>query len=557
MSSSTSGTHDDSAPCSSCYSGITINATNGRYSYFRITNVEADGNWTGISLGEYKSSDESRAFVPGNDQGALEDIIVDGVFAHDNEGKGILLAGNYERIPTRSTPSYPRNRWVTVRNSEVYNNGEDGVLLSSVNDAWIHDNVSYNNGAKKDARYALWFWNAKNVFIQNNEAYGNKTPGSKDGGAYDCDWHVQGCTVEYNYSHDNQGPMVLLIGYQNGGSPDEALDGCTVRYNVSQNDVTHPSNSYGPITFFGAVKNCEVYNNTIYFSNVANTNAAGLKAYTYNGGGEVFGSGVNNTVRNNLFYLASGAKGMSLATSHIGNGNSYNYDLFYALNGDVKLTYGNATYSTAGALCSSAGQECSGVQGHPLLANPGGGVGGYTLLPGSAAVNAGTSVGSVTWDYYGNPVLQGPARDIGAFESRNWLKNSGGEVGSAADWSAWGENEGGVTNQSRNVKSGSYALWAGPESGRGQTVSGVLAGSTYMLSGWGKVYTASGSATGWLGLKSTSGTAWECQLTFTEASYTFKSKDCTVPSGVTAVAAYLWGSSGSYLWGDNLSLEPK
>ena len=557
VSSSTAGTHDDDTPCDACTSGITINATNGRYSYFRIINVEVDGNWTGISLGEYKSFDDSRSFVPGNNQGALEDIIVDGAFAHDNEGKGILLAGNYESIPTTSTPTYPRNRWVTVRNSEIYNNGEDGALLSSVNDAWIHDNVSYNNGAKKDARYALWFWNATNVHIQNNEAYNNKTPGTKDGGAYDCDWHVQGCTVEYNYSHDNQGPMVLLIGYKNSGSPDEALDGCTVRYNVSQNDVTHPSNSYGPITFFGAVRNCQVYNNTVYFSNASNTNAAGIKAYTYSGGGDVFGNGTNNTVHNNLFYLANGAKGMSLAASHLGNGNSFDHDLFYAPSGNVKLTYGNATYNTVAALCGGAGQECHGVQGNPHLVNPGGGRGGYTLSPGSAAINAGTNLGNVTWDYYGNPANQGPARDIGAFESRNWLKNSGGEVGSATYWSAWGNREGGVTNETWNVKSGDYALWAGPESGRGQTVSGISAGSTYTLSGWGKVNTSSGGATGWLGFRATSGATWDCTLTFTETSYTFKSRECTVPSGVTAVATYLWGDSGSYIWGDDLSLEPR
>ena len=556
VSSSVSGTHDDTTPCNACYSGVTINATDGRYSHFRVVNVEADGNWTGISLGEYKSSGDSRAFVPDNNQGALEDIILDGVFVHNNEGKGVLLAGNYESIPTRSTPSYPRNRWVTVRNSEVYNNGEDGVLFSSVDDAWIHDNVSYNNGAKKDARYALWFWNAKNVHIQNNEAYGNKTPGSKDGGAYDCDWHVQNCTVEYNYSHDNQGPMVLLIGYQNGGSPDEALDGCTVRYNVSHNDVTHPSNSYGPITFFGAVKNCQVYNNSVYFANASNPNAAGLKAYTYNAGGEVFGNGVNNTVRNNLFYLANGAKGMSFAASHIGGGNSYDFDLFYAPGGNVKLTYGSATHSTVAALCGGTGQECDGVQGNPLLV-PASGADGFALTPGSAAINAGTPVGSVSWDYGGNSAFQGPARDIGAFESSNWLKNPGGEVGSAINWLAWGKNEGGATNQSQNVKSGAYALWAGPESGRGQTVGDVSAGSTYTLEGWGKVYTSAGNAKGWLGLKSTSGTAWDCNLAFTETSYTFKRKDCTVPSGVAVVAVYLWAGSGSYMWGDDLALEPK
>ena len=248
---------------------------------------------------------------------------------------------------------------------------------------------------------------------------------------------------------------------------------------------------------------------------------------------------------------------MSLAASHIGNRNSYDFDLFYAPSGNVKLTYGNATHSTVAALCSSVGQECSGVQGDPLLANPGGGVNGFALTPGSAAVNAGTAIGSVNWDYYGNRASQGPSRDVGAFESSNWLKNAGGELGSAADWSAWGNREGGVTNQSWNVKSGAYALWAGPESGRGQTVSGARPGSTYTVSGWGKVYAGSGSATGWLGLKATGGTAWDCNLTFTETSYTFKSRDCTVPSGVTGVAAYLWGGSGSYMWGDDLSLEAK
>ena len=137
------------------------------------------------------------------------------------------------------------------------------------------------------------------------------------------------------------------------------------------------------------------------------------------------------------------------------------------------------------------------------------------------------------------------------------LKNPGGEVGSAVNWSAWGKNEGGVTGQSQNVKSGAYALWAGSESGRGQTVSGVSVGSTYTLEGWGKVYASAGNAKGWLGLKSTSGTAWDCNLAFTETSYTFKRKDCTVPSGVAAVAVYLWAGSGSYMWGDDLSLEPK
>ncbi len=555
VSSSTAGTHDDNTPCTTCYAGIAINATDATYSYFRITGVEADGNFAGIRLGSYKYTNDPRVWVPDNNAGALTDIIIDGVIVHDNNGPGISLLGNYEKVATGAALTYPRNQYASLRNSTIYNNGEDGAIFISVNDAWIYDNVGYNNGALKDARYTFWYWNSKNVYLQRNEAYNAKTPGTQDGGAYDCDWHVEECFIEYNYSHDNQGPLALMIGYLNSGSPDESLDDCTIRYNVSQNDVTHPSNSYGAITFFGSVKNCKVYNNTIYFSNSSNPSATAIKGTTFNDSSSVFGNGSNNTVRNNLVYLANGAKGMGIGSSQTGNGNTYDYDLFYAPSGNTVLTWDTNWYSTVSGLCSATGQECNGIEAQPHLSNPGGGKNGYTLGVGSAAINAGTTIDSPSFDNYGNPALRGPARDIGAFESANWLKNPGAEIGNRDEWTQWGGTTSGVTAESWNVSNGSYAFYVGPDNGLAQDITGFSTGTTYNLSARVKVYGA--SATGYFGMKSTAGTAWDCSVAVTETNFTAKTLSCTVPSGVTAIATYFWGGTGTWMWADDLEVRPQ
>lgn len=555
VSSSTVGTHDTNTQCTTCYAGISINSTDQVYSYFRISGVEADGNFTGIKLGNYKFTDDARVWVPDNDQGALQDIIIDGVLTHDNAGAGISLLGNYEKVATGVTLSYPRNEMVSLRNSTVYNNGEDGAIFTSVNNSWIYDNIGYNNGALKDERYTFWYWNSKNVYIQRNEAYEAKTPGTKDGGAYDCDWHVENCTVEYNYSHDNQGPMVLMIGFLNNSSPVESLDGCTVRYNVSQNDVTHPTNDYGAITFFGSVKNCKVYNNTVYFSNNTNPSAVGIKGTTYNDSNYVFGSGSSNTVRNNLIYLANGAKGIGIGPSYTNNGNTYDNDLFYAPSGNAILTWNTSTYNTVSSLCVATGQECSGVQGNPQLSNAGSGKSGYTLGAGSAAINAGSSIDSPSYDNYGNAAMRGPARDIGAFESSNWLKNPGAEVGYAQYWDAWGGTSSGATFESWNIYNGNNALYAGPNNGLAQNLTGFTVGATYVVSGHLKVYSAAGTAVGFFGLKSTAGTVWGCSLVVTNTAFSAKTQSCTIPSGVTAVSAYFWADTDTWIWADDLEVK--
>ena len=73
--------------------------------------------------------------------------------------------------------------------------------------------------------------------------------------------------MQYNYSHDNDGPGYGI--YQFSGA--RAFHDNTVRYNVSENDAR--KNSYGAIDFWNGrrqgISNVNVYNNTVYLTPAA------------------------------------------------------------------------------------------------------------------------------------------------------------------------------------------------------------------------------------------------------------------------------------------------
>ncbi len=582
VSSSIAGIHDSGVnknkPCLECHTGLLIGSSTGIREYFRIVNVEASGNWSGMVLGEYRAIDPKRPFLPAPAQTALKDIVVDGAYSHDNEGKGIFVGGNYEDKGTLQPKTFPRNSEVFVRNSAARDNGEDGIFIASTNNSAVENSVASGNGAKLDARYGIWYFNSNDVAIRNNEVYDTKTPGSSDGGALDCDFHVVNCVVEFNYTHDNQGPAVLLIGFDGNGttSPKQPLEGCTVRYNVSQNDVTHPSNNYGAITMFGHVNNCKIYNNTVYFSNAANLKARALSGVTFDvpaaGGDERFywGVGSNNTVRNNVFYLANGAQAMKINQSHIGRGNSYDYNLYYAaLNGgyaylqwgDDLVNGGTPQYfGDVVALCAATGQECNGRQGNPNFQAVGAGKTGYQInanaVTSPAVDMAQVSNLPASKDFYNN-VLTEP-RDIGAHQSsltaNQFVANGNAESGVLGAWTQSGGSDSGVTNVTNNVSTGIWSLFTGPSNTLYQAMGGFAAVRTYKLSADVKTFPSSG--TGYIGLKSTTpGVNWQCVVTFTNTSYVNVSKTCLAPSNVSSAQVFLSAADSSYAWVDNVSVK--
>lgn len=390
--------------------GIYIDASTGKMSYYRITNVVCHGHWYGISIGSYKygRGGELMHRNVGNDQGYLDDVVIDGAECYDNMGKGIHIAGNYSG---GGPPQYPRNTNIVIRNCRIHDCGGDGIVIACTDGALVENTIAHNCGLGENDRYGIWPWSSSNVTIQFCESCHNRTPQNKGGGGFDIDYDTTNCTIQYCYSHDNDGPACLIIGYGNSQPAKNAV----VRYLVSQNDVKHPSNEGGAILPYGTVKDSLVYNNTIFFG-TARENTAGIWGDTWG----KFGSMTNTVFMNNIIYATNGA--YSVMMNYSTGGCSFNNNCYYAPDGNARIKWGGTVYSTVAAFRAATGQESNGLQADPRLNAPG--VAGHGRLPlteyqlqsVSPCINAGADLGrGDARDYWGSPAPFG-AFDIGAHE---------------------------------------------------------------------------------------------------------------------------------------------
>ena len=199
---------------------------------------------------------------------------------------------------------YPSTNVVVEGNYMEYIGG-DGITVRDTDGALIEHNLA------KDCRFqntgynvGIWPFEAANTVLQYNEAY--ETHGTTDGQGLDCDHASSNSVMQYNYSHNNEGGFMLIMG----GYPHT---GATVRYNISQNDRDK--------TFEfaqGLPKGTMIYNNTIYSDTVLNK---GIFFLSNTGAG----LGVNDGFAfNNVFSYPQGqkvyggdAKGISLVQEHM------------------------------------------------------------------------------------------------------------------------------------------------------------------------------------------------------------------------------------------------
>ncbi len=112
------------------------------------------------------------------------------------------------------------------------------------------------------ANAPLWAWDMANAVFQYNEVY--DTIQTRDGMGFDIDGCCQNNVVQYNYFHDNNGGLLMIVG-----TPDCANNNYSAvrdpfcndkifRYNISQRDLTRV------LRFVGKIWDNYVYNNTIY-----------------------------------------------------------------------------------------------------------------------------------------------------------------------------------------------------------------------------------------------------------------------------------------------------
>ncbi|MGE5599712.1 MAG: right-handed parallel beta-helix repeat-containing protein, partial [Bacteroidota bacterium] len=146
-----------------------------------------------------------------------------------------------------------------VAHCQVHDIATDGIVLHYCQDGVIEHCKAWRTGVGRTRRtpVGIWYYVAARCVIQHCESYDNHTAGgSADGGGFDLDGGCVDCTMQYNYSHDNDGAGFLICSYNPADAP---CVRCVTRFNLSVNDGR--ANDYASILFWQA-DDCVTHNNT-------------------------------------------------------------------------------------------------------------------------------------------------------------------------------------------------------------------------------------------------------------------------------------------------------
>ena len=225
-----------------------------------LTAEPADGSWSGF-----------------------RDVKITHTTSHDNGDAGISCIGAWN--PKRE--GYAHADFYISRCSAYRNIGipgkkshsGNGIVLAQVEGALIEHCRAYENGGLNDYEgggpVGIWAWDADRVIFQFNESHHNRTGSSKDGGGFDLDGGVRNSIVQYNYSHDNDGPGYLLAQFSGA----RAFYGNVLHHNVSVNDGRR--NRYGGVHLWstgasGGIVDTTFRENTIFTTHSADGDAAAV-----------------------------------------------------------------------------------------------------------------------------------------------------------------------------------------------------------------------------------------------------------------------------------------
>ena len=302
--------------------------------------------------------------ISGNVAG-YEHVVVRGCVLHDNLRGGMEIAG---RLPIDAT-NYAHAD-VIVTDCMAWGNTGDpnylknhsgsGIVLYQVDGGLMDRCVAWNNGAqcrnKGGGGVGLWTCASRDVVIQHCESFANQTSGA-DGGGFDIDGGCIRCVLQYNYSHDNAGPGLMVYTYAYAAYSDRDN---IVRFNVAENDSRNSRhyaglyvNSYGP-----RMTGLRIYNNTIITGSWTDQAAA------------VHGEGVEATFRNNIFL--AGQKAVPLRVFNPHEQLRFESNLYASDGGAIEVDWGGLRFSSLVAWRQATapgihGSQPSGIFGLPLF----------------------------------------------------------------------------------------------------------------------------------------------------------------------------------------------
>lgn len=278
------------------------------------------------------------------------DITVSNIISHDNGRFGILVGSEHGEGDGYAD--------VTIENCLVYCNKEDGIKaggttargarniviryctaysnmtlagiwIQSAQNGLIERCRSYNNFC-----YNIWVWNAINVTIRYCEVWRGIGPNlSGDEGGFDIDWSCHACTIEYCYSHHNNGMGFLLMGLGDGvynGTPQQS------RYNIVRYCVSIDDNP--------AVWNVEswefgkVYNN-LFATSRPGTKAVGVEGWPMNPPGQNSDGGwpADSSYLNNIIVSAGDSTPLVVSDHAARQRNVFDGNLYWHYGGPGPL----------------------------------------------------------------------------------------------------------------------------------------------------------------------------------------------------------------------------
>ena len=238
--------------------------------YVHDINLAEEIGWKG-----YIGSGGIIARADGPDPVWFENLMLCDNVIKNTSRMGITISNSWGWRYYHENASYIRNRFVDdehgwypnvgcqITGNTIDSTGGDSILVQCGKDTRIERNTVYHANAStkehaKIAMVAIWTICTVNTVMQYNEVGYTKRPGA-DGEAFDADHAEVGCTIQYNYSHNNEGGFVLLCN-QMGETAQKAI----VRYNLSVNDGGHEDGAC--IQFIGPVLETQIYNNTFWLS---------------------------------------------------------------------------------------------------------------------------------------------------------------------------------------------------------------------------------------------------------------------------------------------------
>lgn len=251
--------------------------------------------------------------MKGNKPSWWNSLAIKNVYIHNVGSCGISFGGNVNLYKLeKDDPYYKPHQNVLIEQCRIDSIARDGIWIRQCEGAIIQHCEVSRTGMNAVSN-GIWFWDCLNSVMQYNEGWECGSPRGNDGAPFSIDNHCLDCIIQYNYSHDNEGPGYMIFGREGDGYRN------VIRKNLSYNDNVIKTYKTGTacIAIVSEVKDAIVEENVVI---------AGAETHNILGHRNWEGFPHSVSYRNNLF-IGNGKAGIPEAKAVV-NAGTFEGNLF-------------------------------------------------------------------------------------------------------------------------------------------------------------------------------------------------------------------------------------